>query len=156
MLDSSIARIFELVDDDDIVLDVGGWIKPFTRADYVIDLLPYSTRGDLGAIGTGPERFDESRWIQRDICDREPFPFADDQFDFAICSHTLEDVRDPIWVCEEISRVARAGYVEAPSRAEEQSYGFDGRFTGWGHHRWLVDVADGGLEFTMKSERVEL
>ena len=65
-------------------------------------------------------------WIQRDICDREPYPFDDDELDFVICSHTLEDVRDPIWVCSEMARIAKAGYIEVPSRLEEQSYGFQG------------------------------
>ena len=57
-----------------------------------------------------------------------------------ICSHTLEDVRDPIWVCSEIQRVAKAGYIEVPSRLEEQSYGFQGPWVGWGHHHWLIEV----------------
>ena len=88
--------------------------------------------------------------MQRDICDREPWPFADGQFDFAVCSHTLEDVRDPVWVCAELQRVARAGYVEVPSRLEEQSYGFQGPWVGWGHHHWLVDVRPGEIEFVFK------
>ena len=79
-------------------------------------------------------------WVERDICDREPWPFADDQFDFAVCSHTLEDVRDPVFVCAELNRVARAGYLEVPSRLEEQSWGVIGPYVGWSHHRWLVDV----------------
>jgi hypothetical protein len=86
----------------------------------------------------------------RDICAREPWPFADDRFDFAICSHTLEDVRDPIWVCQELQRVAKAGYIEVPSRVEEQAFGVQGAWVGWGHHHWLVDIDDGGLEFVFK------
>ena len=44
--------------------------------------MPYESRGldtRQGWIAPGtrePERFDASGWIQRDICDREPFPFA--------------------------------------------------------------------------------
>ena len=45
----------------------------------------------------------------------------DDQFDLAICVTTLEDIRDPIWACHELNRVARAGYVEVPSRLEDAS-----------------------------------
>ena len=52
----------------------------------------------------------------------EPWPFADDFFDFAVCTFTLEDVRDPIRVCEEMSRVAKAGYVEVPSLLDELSW----------------------------------
>jgi hypothetical protein len=46
--------------------------------------------------------------------------------------------------------VARAGYIEVPSRFEEQTYGFQGPWVGWGHHRWLVDIVGNRLEFVMK------
>jgi SAM-dependent methyltransferase len=132
------------------VLDIGGWGRPFTRADWVIDLMPYDSRGEFGRDGPGEERFSADTWIQRDICDREPYPFADKSIDFVVCAHTLEDVRDPVWVCSEMVRVAKAGYIEVPSRLEEQSYGFQGHWVGWGHHRWLVDVHDGRIDFVFK------
>ncbi len=169
MLDSSAARILDRLDPDDCVLDVGGWAKPFPRADWVIDLEPYATRGLYGQASDGDEgradeqergparepapageRFTEETWVQRDVCAREPWPFADGQFTFAICSHTLEDVRDPVWVCSELVRVARAGYVEVPSRLEEQSWGVQGPWVGWGHHHWLVDVAQSRIDFVFK------
>lgn len=125
---------------DALVLDVGGWGRPLARADWVLDVQPYQTRGLYGFDGAGPERYDESRWVQWDICDRRPFPFSDAQFDFVVCSHTLEDVRDPVWVSQELVRVGRAGYVEVPSRLEEQAYGVQGPWVGWGHHHWLVDI----------------
>ncbi len=150
MLASSSTRIAERLGPDDVVLDVGGWGRPFTRANWVMDLMPYETRGLYGHDGEGPERFSASTWIQRDICDRAPFPFEDDQVDFAICSHTLEDVRDPVWVCSELARVAKAGYIEVPSRLEEQSLGFQGPWVGWGHHHWLIEVARGRIEFVFK------
>src|SRR4051812_44276603 len=133
-----------------LVLDVGGWAKPLSRADWVIDLMPYATRGLYGEKDPAPERFDASRWVQRDICAREPWPFADDQFDFVICSQTLEDIRDPIFVCSELIRVARRGYIEVPSRLEEQTYGIQGPWVGWGHHHWLIDVHPEGLDFVFK------
>ena len=117
------------------LLDVGGATNRLARADVVLDLLP-------GAD------------VRRDVCDREPWPFADDEFDFAVCSHTLEDVRDPVWVCSELQRVARAGYVEVPSRLEEQAWGVHGEWAGWSHHRWLIDIAEDGLVFGHKSHAV--
>ena len=113
------------------VLDVGGGTRPVARADVVLDILPGAT-------------------VVRDICDHDPWPFADGEFDFAVCSHTLEDVRDPIWVCSEMVRIAKAGYIEVPSRLEEQSFGFLGRWAGWSHHRWLIDVGDGRIDFAFK------
>lgn len=152
MLASSTARVLERLGDDDLVLDVGGWAKPFARADWVLDLMPYETRGLYGYEqgDRSDERFSADTWVVRDICAREPWPFEDKQFDFAICSHTLEDVRDPVWVCQELQRVAKAGYIEVPSRLEEQAPYIQGRHVGWGHHHWLVDMVDGGVQFVFK------
>jgi len=151
MLPASRTRILESLSDDDLVLDVGGWARPLARADWVIDLMPYETRGLYGEPDPDPERFSERSWVERDFCDREPWPFADGKFDFAVCSHTLEDVRDPVWVCSELNRVARAGYVEVPSRLEEQSARVHGDWVGWSHHRWLVDVEGDRIRFVFKS-----
>jgi SAM-dependent methyltransferase len=41
-------------------------------------------------------------------------PFADLAFDYAVASHVAEHVEDPAQLCRELSRVARAGYVETP------------------------------------------
>ncbi|TML25525.1 MAG: class I SAM-dependent methyltransferase [Actinobacteria bacterium] len=151
MLASSRWRMLERLDDSDLVLDVGGWASPFERADWVIDLQPYATRGRYDYDrGAAHERFSERTWVRRDVCDHDPWPFADGQFDFAVCAQTLEDVRDPVWVCRELCRVARAGYVEVPSRLEEQSLGVHGPWIGWSHHRWLCDVSDGRIEFVAK------
>jgi hypothetical protein len=152
MLDpTAAARILELVSEDDLMLDVGGGANPFPRADWVIDLMPYTARGLYG-LPPDPalERFDADTWVRRDICDREPWPFSDGQFAFSVCSHTLEDIRDPVFVCGELIRVSRAGYIEVPSRLEEQSLGVNGPWAGWSHHRWLVDVDDRGLTFVFK------
>ena len=151
MLERSRARILELLGADDQVLDVGGGAQPFARADWVIDLIAYEERGLYGpAPDPVAERFTPDTWVRRDICDRAPWPFADRQFDFSICSHTLEDVRDPVFVCSELIRVSKAGYVEVPSRLEEQAWGVHGPWVGWSHHRWLVDVADGEITFVSK------
>lgn len=150
MLAESRKRILGSLEENALVLDVGGWAHPLSRADWVIDLMPFETRGLYGDPDPDPSRFSAESWIQRDICDAEPWPFADDQFDFVVCSHTLEDVRDPVRVCAEMSRVGKAGYVEVPARSEEQTYGVHGPWVGWSHHHWLINVEDAGLEFVFK------
>jgi hypothetical protein len=151
MLAASRRRIHELLSDSDQVLDVGGGASPFERADWVIDLLPHDKRGLYGADpDPSAERFSALTWIERDICARQPWPFTDGQFDFSVCSHTLEDVRDPVFVCSELIRVSKAGYIEVPSRLEEQSRGFQGPWVGWGHHHWLIDLAGDEITFVFK------
>jgi hypothetical protein len=156
-LETTRERLFASIPDGAIVLDLGGWGDPFERADWVIDFGSYETRGYYERAGwtdpartVRPARYTEATWIQRDVCDHKPFPFADDEIDFVVCSQTLEDLRDPVWVCMEMCRVAKGGYIEVPSRLEEQSWGVVGPYVGHQHHRWLVDVTASGLEFIHK------
>src|SRR5438128_1904350 len=70
---------------NDLVLDVGAWASPFNRAQWVLDSEPYETRGFYRTFG-GPasqggnrEWFTRDTWVRRDICDRDPWPFAERQ-----------------------------------------------------------------------------
>ena len=157
MLEANVPLILSRLAPSDVVLDVGGWACPFNRADWVLDAEPYETRGYYrtiglpGSQGGAREHFTRETWIQRDLCAREPWPFENGSIDFAICSHTLEDLRDPLWVCSELRRVARAGYIEVPSRAAEQSRGWESpRIAGLSHHRWLIDIDGSHVSFLMK------
>lgn len=140
--------------EQDLVLDVGGGESPLSRANYVLDIRPWSKLGTLNPAlrNRWPEPyFSKDTWICSDMCAREPWPFEDKQFDFAVCKHTLEDVRDPIWVCQELTRVAKAGYVETPSRVIESMPGVErSRYCGYSHHRWLCDITEEGIEFLFK------
>jgi hypothetical protein len=151
MLEAHRAQLLARLPEGARVLDVGGWAAPLSRADWVIDLMPYEGRGLYGT-DPDPERFTQQTWVQRDICAAEPWPFADGEFDYVVCSHTLEDVRDPVRVCDEIVRVGKAGYVEFPSRLEEQAWGVEGPWVGYSHHHWLceADREAKRLTFTFK------
>jgi hypothetical protein len=142
----------------DVVLDIGGWARPFNRANFVLGQEPYETRGYYGPSlppqGGEREHFTRETWIRRDICSREPFPFGDKELDFVICSHTLEDIRDPLWVCSEMVRIAKAGYIEVPSRVAESCRGIEPGQVGWSHHRWLVDLSSSPVQFLMKYHRI--
>jgi hypothetical protein len=156
LLDRLVSELSEFA----LVLDVGGWANPHPRADWVIDVGPWETRNwysdALGAPRpTAPERFTRDTWIVHDVCAPGPWPLEDARFDFAICSQTLEDVRDPVKVCAELSRVARAGYVETPQAAVELTRGVESPlWCGWRHHRWLVERDGDGLVFLAKPHHV--
>ncbi len=125
MLPQAAERIRTALSGDDEVLQIGGAASPFGRADWVLDARPYDERG----VAEGRERFASRTWLVRDVCARGPWPFEDDRFAFAVCT-TLAGVRDPVGVCAELSRVARAGYVEVPAIEAELSSGSG---------RWLCD-----------------
>lgn len=141
MLDSNVDAVLKMIQPHHIVLDIGGWARCFNRANYVIDAERYETRGWLApAQGGSRELFTSKTWIQRDICDKEPYPFPDKFFDFVTCSQTLEDVRDPLCVCAEIIRIGKRGYIEVPSRVGESCRGAEPGQVGLTHHRWLIDI----------------
>lgn len=133
------------------VIDVGGGANPSPLADYVVDGLPYEKRGALQKAGHVEERFSRETWVQLDLCARTPWPFPDKYFDYAYCTHVLEDVRDPVWVCSEIRRIAKAGYISTPSRIMEQSLGVEHpSYAGYYHHRWLVSCVERRMVFRHK------
>ncbi len=146
-------KIATMLPDRALVIDVGGGMAAFPRADWIIDAVPFDEQGALlkKRAEATTVRFHRDTWVEYDLCSRQPWPFADKQFDFATCSHVLEDVRDPVWVCSEMSRIAKAGYIETPSRVVEQSLGVEHPcYAGYYHHRWLVSVDRGQLQFRHK------
>ncbi len=155
MTATELDRLLDGLADDALVLDVGGWASVHPRADWVIDIGPWETRNGFAPRGARPERVTKERWVQQDICSPEPWPFDDDTFDFAICGQTLEDVRDPLTACAEMSRVGKAGYVESPHAAIELTRGVESPlWCGWGHHWWLVLREGPGLVFMMKPHHI--
>lgn len=143
-------KVLAKIKPKDLVLDIGGWAEVFNRANYVLDFQPYETRRKK----PGKEYFSKKTWVIHDI-NILPWPFHEKQFDFVICSHVLEDIRDPIAVAKEIQRVGKAGYIEVPSREYESTAGVDpfptgDKFTGLSHHRWLIEKNGNGLLFTFK------
>ena len=157
MFEPNVEKVIASLRPTDLVLDVGGWACPFNRAQWVIDSEPFETRGFYESFGGprnqggGKEWFSRDTWVQTDICARRAWPFEDRQFDFAVCSHVLEDVRDPLWVGSELMRVAKRGYIETPSREFESCRGFeDPRTVGLSHHRWFVEYEGETVRFLMK------
>jgi SAM-dependent methyltransferase len=146
------------------VLDVGGWFQPLNCATHVLDWNPYETRRSDAALDRDePERFNRQTWTRWDACNA-PWPFPDKFFDFSFCSHTLEDLRDPITVCRELVRVSKAGYIETPSRLREifvkERFSLArtmlGKFPaiGFRQHRWFVEIDHGHVRFTAKDHMV--
>ncbi|MBV9522859.1 MAG: methyltransferase domain-containing protein [Alphaproteobacteria bacterium] len=164
ILRRNLPRLCALAARAERVLDVGGWWRPFNLATHVIDVMPHATRHSADAIDPEhAERFAAESWIVHDAC-RTPWPFPDKFFEFSFCSHTLEDVRDPIAVCGELIRVAKAGYIETPSRQREifsKARFFAVRMAagrlppvGFDHHRWFVEIEGAQINFTPKDLRL--
>jgi Methyltransferase domain len=158
-LSKNLPAIFERTATLDRVLDVGGLVQPLNTATHILDVLPYEARGHP-LDEKIPVRYSEKTYVQHDIC-KKPWPYRDKFFDFSFCTHTLEDVRDPVGACEELMRVSRAGYIEVPSRLRESFHSRHGYWwrrllgrpilIGMGEHRWLCEREGQGLVFTAKT-----
>ena len=81
-----------------------------------------------------------------------PYPFADKQFDYLICTHVLEHIDDPVRTCAEFARIAKAGYLEVPYFAADIFVRNNDPI-----HRWLCMYSprDHMLSFTNRDALVE-
>lgn len=132
-------RIAIPVDHTALVLDVGSGDKPHWRADVLLDRFPGDEHGGQRS-GASRARVDRPLFD----ADASDMPFADKTFDYAICSHVLEHVERPDTVIAELTRVAKAGYIEVPEAASAKIVDFPS-------HLWWVTLDEGALVFTAKS-----
>ena len=124
---------------DDFVLEIGSGHNPKTRSDVLCDKFI----GDDEQRG-GPIIAD--RPIVE--ADGQFLPFANNAFDYVICSHVLEHVEDPRRLIAELMRVANRGYIETPSEIGERIYG-------WHYHNWIVNLIEGRLILQKNNKRPE-
>ncbi len=132
-------RIAIPVDHTALVLDVGSGDKPHWRADVLLDRFPGGEHGGQRS-GASTARVDRPLFD----ADASDMPFADTAFDYVICSHVLEHVERPEAVIAELTRVAKAGYIEVPEAASAKIVDFPS-------HLWWVTLDEGVLVFTAKS-----
>tara|TARA_B100000780_G_scaffold68312_1_gene45200 strand:- start:1046 stop:1717 length:672 start_codon:yes stop_codon:yes gene_type:complete len=146
------------------VLDLGGGRHVLPYATHVVDLEPLDSYLVLDPIDPNfKPRFNKKTWLVKDVCNGS-LPYKDKYFDFCFCSHLLEDIKDPISVCNEIMRISKSGYIEVPSRQREifaksrffKIKSFFGKMPeiGYYHHRWFVELGSNELIFTPKDGRI--
>lgn len=139
----------------DRILDIGGSSKQ--RQGVVVDTLVDLHRPENDAYW--PSKLQAKHFVKVDIC-REKLPFADKEFDFCFCTHTLEDLYNPFLVIDEMSRVAKRGLIITPSRGADMVFShFDltdwrtgpRRVPGQAHHKWFFENKSGTMVITPKN-----
>ena len=120
------------------VIDVGGsyggWSTPYV--DAIVDFNNITLNNINNIIFfkidiTNPNDYDELlSYIEKN-----------GKFDFCVCTHTLEDIMNPIFVCEQIEKISNEGYISFPSKYAELSR-IEGNYRGYIHHRWIFNPKD--------------
>ena len=64
-------------------------------------------------------------------------PFKDKEFDFVIASHVMEHVEDVDFFISELQRIASKGYIEVPTKLEDNLV-----FENKNDHIWQMDFDD--------------
>jgi hypothetical protein len=70
------------------------------------------------------------------------------KFDFAVCSHTLEDITSPHQAILNLFKIANAGMIAVPSKyIETRKWENLGgvQYLGYNHHKWIYTVKNGVL-----------
>jgi len=107
------------------VLDVGG-VADSWADDYVDVYLDFSKGNKV---------------IRGDVCLPDVWNKLDGEiFDFVICSHLLEDVRDPLFVATKIWQHGRQGSVAVPNKHTEMMFYEGQTYVGYCHHRWIFTL----------------
>ncbi len=113
------------------VIDVGGRYNPWAdeHTDAYVDLFPTESSGKTIFVGN--------------ICESEVWQKIqanDQRFDFSICTHVLEDIRDPFFVARQLASISKAGYVSVPTKHSEMANVESNFYLGYCHHRWVYTV----------------
>ena len=114
------------------VIDIGGTINSWSTpvVDTIVDINP------------GPKT------IVVDICIQDSwdkvFALVEQygKFDYAITTHTLEDVYDPFITLNILPKIAKQGIITVPSIRTELSNVESSFWLGYIHHRWLFSSED--------------
>lgn len=121
------------------VLDVGGGDAPNRRAHVIVERFLQDVEQHRGGRAVVLDR-------PSAVADVEALPFANDAFDYVICSHVIEHVDHPEKALRELSRVANTGYIAAPSEIFEILSPLPA-------HKWVVAYRDETLLMKPRSEK---
>ncbi len=107
----------------DRVLETGIVSTPLLRADTVVQY--HLQRSSAATETAGGKR-------QVEYAYPSALPFADDEFDFALCRNGMAQADDPVSACRELQRVAKRGFLEMPGILWECMLGHPA-------HRWAAE-----------------
>ena len=137
--------IESLIKEDANVLEIGPGTLPFSKATEFCGW-------------TNEEKSRINKYKTVDVSS-EILPYKNNEFDFVYCRHVIEDLWNPVHALKEISRIAKAGYIETPSALCELSKDVDAgtnvAWRGYNHHRYIIWNDNGVLNIIPKFPIIE-
>jgi len=129
------------------ILDVGGGSNiRLPNTTHVLDFLPprenYNHTKNIKFFTGDIDLYDG--W-------QEVFEFVkqNGKFDFVVCSHTLEDINNPLQAILNICKIGNSGMIAVPSKYIEtyrwENHYSAGNYIGYCHHRWIYTIKNGIL-----------
>ena len=104
------------------VLDIGCGYTANRRANTLADVQDFSSY------------YPQKKFVK---IREKKLPFKDNEFDFVIASHVLEHVEDFKFFIKELERVSNKGYIELPTKLEDNLV-----FENKKDHLWHMDFND--------------
>lgn len=77
------------------------------------------------------------------------------KFDYSICSHTMEDVFNPLELATILQKISKRGYIAIPSKFNEFTKLFSNQYRGDAHHKQFFDIVDETLMVFPKFNWIE-
>lgn len=120
------------------LIDIGASHNPFNREylTHTFDIIPHAMDGVYQFQGN-MNRYEDWGPILDYVAEHGKFTFAN-------CTHTLEDLANPMLVLEMLPRIAEQGFIAVPSKFNELQRR-EGNFRGTMHHRWIWNMEDNVL-----------
>lgn len=129
------------------VIDIGGATSYLDgKLDAIIDITEPKSKSTYKFIGNidEPEIWEKVKAHVK----------QNGKWDYAICTHTLEDINNAPYAIKQIEQIAKAGLIIVPSKYRELSR-FSGNFRGYIHHRWIFDIRNGEILALPKINYIE-
>lgn len=141
-----------IAENDYVAVDVGAsvyyWSYPECK--IVIDGIPIQYEHAPGSENDNIIRFDvnlddKSQLYSSEVGSVLNYIDMNGKFDYSICSHTLEDVYNPVQLVEFLTKISNRGYIAFPSKFDEFKNHYNRNYFGHAHHKSILDVIDNEL-----------
>ncbi|MEI8631924.1 methionine biosynthesis protein MetW [Vibrio sp. PP-XX7] len=98
----------------------------------------------------------EKEVITGNIDKNETWSKIDKVYDFSICTHTIEDVTNPLLVLEKIQEISNSGFISFPNKFQELKNVESSYYLGYCHHKHIFTLLENDiLKFIPKYNSVD-